>query len=82
MRGLSVPPWVKTSLAPGSPAARRVLERAGVLAPLEALGFAIVNDGISGAVHRDRTLLTGDSPMAGNALGKLAAETLLANVAG
>lgn len=47
---------------------------------LKALGFEIVNDGISGAVHRDRLLITGDSPLAGNALGKLAAETLLKEV--
>lgn len=44
---------------------------------LKALGFEIVNDDISGAVHRDRKLLTGDSPLAGNALGKLAAGALL-----
>ena len=44
---------------------------------LKALGFEIVNDGISGAVHQDRKLLTGDSPLAGNALGKLAAGALL-----
>jgi molecular chaperone Hsp31 and glyoxalase 3 len=48
---------------------------------LKALGFEIVNDGISGAVHRDRTLITGDSPLAGNNLGKLAAETMLKEVA-
>ena len=47
---------------------------------LKTLGFEIVNDGISGAVHRDRQLITGDSPLAGNALGKLAAETLLKEV--
>lgn len=47
---------------------------------LKAMGFEIINDGISGAVHRDRTLITGDSPLAGNALGKLAAETLLKEV--
>ena len=47
---------------------------------LKALGFDIINDSISGAVHRDRTLLTGDSPLAGNNLGKLAAETLLKEV--
>lgn len=46
---------------------------------LKALGFEIINEGISGAVHRDRKLLTGDSPLAGNALGKLAAEALLAD---
>lgn len=48
---------------------------------LKALGFEIINDNISGAVHRDRNLITGDSPLAGNALGKLAAETLLKEVA-
>lgn len=48
---------------------------------LKALGFEIVNeDNISGAVHRDRKLITGDSPLAGNALGKLAAQTLLKEV--
>ncbi|THT95900.1 protein deglycase HchA [Lampropedia puyangensis] len=44
---------------------------------LKALGFEIINDGISGAVHKDRKLITGDSPLAGNALGKLAADSLL-----
>lgn len=47
---------------------------------LKALGFEIINDNISGAVHRDRKLLTGDSPLAGNNLGKLAAQTLLNEV--
>ena len=40
-----------------------------------------LNTDISGMVHRDRKLLTGDSPLAGNALGKLAAEALLEEVA-
>ncbi|MCA0393106.1 MAG: protein deglycase HchA [Proteobacteria bacterium] len=44
---------------------------------LKSIGFEILNDDISGAVHRDRKLITGDSPLAGNALGKLAAEALL-----
>ena len=44
---------------------------------LKALGFEILNNGISGAVHQDRKLLTGDSPLAGNNLGKLAAEAML-----
>lgn len=43
--GLRVPHWVKTSLAPGSPAARDLLQRAGLLEPLEALGFGIVGQG-------------------------------------
>ena len=32
-------------------------------------------------MHQDRKLLTGDSPLAGNALGKLAATALLQAVA-
>ncbi|HLT01648.1 MAG TPA: aconitase family protein, partial [Geminicoccaceae bacterium] len=39
--GLAPAPWVKTSLAPGSPAARRYLERAGLLDDLAALVFEI-----------------------------------------
>lgn len=47
---------------------------------LKALGFEIINTDISGAVHQDRRLLTGDSPLAGNNLGKLAAEVMLKDV--
>jgi len=43
--GLRPPPWVKTSLAPGSPAAARYLARAGLLEDLAAVGFAIVGYG-------------------------------------
>ncbi len=38
-RGLKVPPYVKTSLAPGSRVVRRYLEDAGVMPYFEALGF-------------------------------------------
>lgn len=48
---------------------------------LKALGFEIINDDISGAVHQDRKLLTGDSPLAGNNLGKLAATAMLKELA-
>ena len=44
-RGLQVPHWVKTSLAPGSPSARDYLERAGLTSDLAALGFDIVGFG-------------------------------------
>ena len=44
-RGLSVPAHVKTSLAPGSPVVADYLDRAGLLAPLEELGFAVVGYG-------------------------------------
>ncbi|HZY92914.1 MAG TPA: aconitate hydratase AcnA [Thermoplasmata archaeon] len=44
-RGLKVPPHVKTSLAPGSKVVTDYLGRAGLLAPLEAMGFAVVGFG-------------------------------------
>jgi molecular chaperone Hsp31 and glyoxalase 3 len=40
-----------------------------------------VNSEMTGGTHRDRYLLTGDSPLASNSLGKMAAETLLEDVA-
>jgi len=43
--GLTVPPWVKTSLAPGSPAAAEYLRRAGLIDDLAAVGFDIVGQG-------------------------------------
>jgi aconitate hydratase len=43
--GLRVPSWVKTSLAPGSPAAMSYLERAGLSEDLAAVGFQIVGHG-------------------------------------
>ncbi len=44
-RGLTVPAWVKTSLAPGSPAATDYLRRCGLDAALASVGFAIVGFG-------------------------------------
>ncbi len=44
-RGLSTPPWVKTSLAPGSRAVTDYLTGAGLMAPLEELGFDLVGYG-------------------------------------
>ena len=44
-RGLRVPPQVKTSLAPGSRLVDGYLARAGLMAPLEALGFHVVGHG-------------------------------------
>lgn len=43
--GLKVPAWVKTSLAPGSPAAASYLARAGLIDDLSAIGFDIVGYG-------------------------------------
>jgi aconitate hydratase len=44
-RGLRSKPWVKTSLAPGSKVVTEYLDRAGLTAPLEALGFNLVGYG-------------------------------------
>jgi aconitate hydratase len=44
-RGLGVPSYVKTSLAPGSQVVEDYLKRAGLTEPLEALGFHIVGFG-------------------------------------
>lgn len=43
---------------------------------LRQQGLTVVNSEMTGQVHRDRTLLTGDSPLASNALGRLAVEAL------
>jgi len=44
-KGLTVPPWVKTSLAPGSKVVRDYLEAAGLMPYLEKLKFHIVGYG-------------------------------------
>ena len=49
---------------------------------LQALGVTIANTEPDESTRKDRKLLTGASPLAANALGRLAAETLLAEVAG
>ena len=43
--GLSAKPWVKTSFAPGSQVVAEYLSRAGLLHPLEQLGFHVVGYG-------------------------------------
>ena len=44
-RGLKVPPYVKTSLAPGSKVVTEYLQKAGLMKDLEALGFHLVGYG-------------------------------------
>ena len=44
-RGLKVPPFVKTSLAPGSRVVTQYLEKAGLIEPLAQLGFNVVGYG-------------------------------------
>lgn len=54
--GLKVPPWVKTSLGPGSPAAAAYLERAGLTPDLSAVGFDIVGYGCTTCIGNSGTL--------------------------
>lgn len=54
---LKPPAWVKTSLAPGSPAAEHYLRRAGLLDDLEALGFGIVGYGCTTCIGNSGPLL-------------------------
>ncbi len=56
-RGLRPQPWVKTSLAPGSRVVTRYLERAGLLADLEALGFALVGYGCTTCIGNSGPLI-------------------------
>ncbi|MBX4609863.1 protein deglycase HchA [Klebsiella variicola] len=49
---------------------------------LKKMGMIIVNNDIKGTVHKDRNVLTGDSPFAANALGQLAAKEMLARFVG
>ncbi|MGE3304052.1 MAG: aconitate hydratase AcnA [Hyphomonadaceae bacterium] len=44
-KGLTVKPWVKTSLAPGSQVVTDYLEKAGLTGDLDALGFNLVGYG-------------------------------------
>jgi aconitate hydratase len=55
--GLSVPPYVKTSLAPGSKVVTAYLERAGLLEPLARLGFALVGYGCTTCIGNSGPLI-------------------------
>ncbi|WP_138413578.1 aconitate hydratase AcnA [Sinomonas gamaensis] len=54
--GLTVPEWVKTSLAPGSPAAASYLRRAGLTEDLDAVGFGIVGFGCTTCIGNSGSL--------------------------
>jgi aconitate hydratase len=58
-RGLTVRPWVKTSLAPGSRVVMDYLERAGLIEPLEKLGFWLVGFGCTTCIGNSGPLLPG-----------------------
>ncbi len=56
--GLSVPPYVKTSLAPGSKVVTSYLERAGLLRYLDGLGFEVVGFGCTTCIGNSGPLPT------------------------
>ncbi|MBI2782173.1 MAG: aconitate hydratase AcnA [Chloroflexi bacterium] len=60
-RGLRVPPTVKTSLAPGSKAVTSYLAKAGLMEPLETLGFALAGYGCTTCIGNSGPL---DEPVA------------------
>ncbi|MCK5284643.1 MAG: aconitate hydratase AcnA [Alphaproteobacteria bacterium] len=49
-KGLSVKPWVKTSLSPGSQVVSDYLEKAGLQKDLDALGFNLVGYGCASCI--------------------------------
>jgi len=56
-KGLTVKPWVKTSLAPGSQVVTDYLERAGLQDDLDALGFDLVGYGCTTCIGNSGPLL-------------------------
>ncbi len=54
-------PWVKTSLAPGSRVVTDYLERAGLVEPLDALGFYLAGYGCTTCIGNSGPLLEGVS---------------------
>ncbi len=68
-RGLTVPPWVKTSLAPGSLVVTEYLKKAGLLEDLETLGFHVVGYGCT-------TCIGNSGPLPGAVSGAIAAGDL------
>ena len=72
--GLQVPPWVKTSLSPGSHAVTDYLQAAGLQSDLDALGFQVTGYGCmtcignSGPLGNSITKLTSAGAVAGAAV--------------
>ncbi|HEY2955277.1 MAG TPA: aconitate hydratase AcnA [Candidatus Eisenbacteria bacterium] len=58
--GLSVRPWVKTSMAPGSKVVTRYLKEACLLDDLEALGFHVVGYGCTTCIAAGTPVLLSD----------------------
>jgi aconitate hydratase len=64
-RGLRTQPWVKTSLAPGSRVVTDYLAEAGLVEPLEALGYHLVGFGCTTCIGNSGPLLEGVSDAVG-----------------
>ncbi len=56
-KGLSVKPWVKTSLAPGSKVVTEYLEKSGLQDDLDAMGFNLVGYGCTTCIGNSGPLL-------------------------
>lgn len=76
--GLRPPPWVKTTLAPGSRAVTDYLGRAGLLTPLERLGFHVVGYGCMTCSGKSGPLIDEVSEAVGSA-GLVVASVLSGN---
>ena len=74
-RGLKVPPYVKTSLAPGSKVVTEYLRAAGLLPDLEALGFHVVGYGCTTCIGNSGPLPAAVSKAIGE--GSLVAAAVL-----
>jgi aconitase A/intein/homing endonuclease len=59
-RGLTVKPWVKTSMAPGSKVVTRYLNEAGLMRDLEGLGFNVVGYGCTTCIAAGTPILQSD----------------------
>jgi aconitate hydratase len=70
-KGLSVKPYVKTSLAPGSRVVTEYLEKAGLLEPLAKLGFNVVGYGCT-------TCIGNSGPLPGEVVKAINSENLVA----
>ncbi len=58
-RGLTVKPWVKTSLAPGSKVVTQYLKHAGLIEPLEKLRFNLVGYGCTTCIGNSGPIAEG-----------------------
>ena len=74
-RGLRAKPWVKTSLAPGSRVVIDYLDRAGLMEPLQQLGFYLVGYGCTTCIGNSGPLLDGvtDAVQGRGPVGRLGA---------